>query len=817
MRDFLSDCVNALRQWRARPGLWAAIVVTLALGIGANTAVFSVIHSFLLRPLPFPDADRLVMVYNTYPKNDLIFAGTSIPDYLDRKEGAPSIEDLAMLNQSFLSLTLGDVPERLIATRTTPSLFSVLQAKAAFGRVLDPADADEGAPPVVVLSHSLWQRLYGADRTVLGRDLILSGRNHRIVGVMPEGFAFPDTNRQLYVPFVFKPEEKTDNERGNEYSISVGRLKPGATVAGANAEMAVLVDRISARIPEAKAFYDSSGFGGRAEPLQKFFVGELAGLLALLQAATVFVLLIAAANVANLLLAQGLARRREFSVRSAMGAGRGQLFRQVVAEALLASLAGAALGLLVAQTCLLLMGDQLTTRMGGSLFAPSIDGNVLTFTLVMSVGIALLISLLPAFVVSGHSLVQGLKDGGHGTTSSRMTQISRSTLVVVQLALSVALLIGAGLLLRSFERLNNVDPGFNPQNLYSAALVLNGEPYAEPAARARFYESAQTGIRAIPGVQSVGAISGLPFTDMASAGASFSIKGEVYDATHAVPHAYQRQIDEGYLDAARVPLLLGRNFTEADRVGAPAVVIIDKLLADKHFPGQDPIGKQVSNGNNDGEGPLWRTVVGVVGNVKVNDLGADARKETMYTSLRQEPANMVAIIVRSAMPRDELTARIRGVFKKLDPGLPLFDVKTMQERIGESLGPRRAPMQLLLVFALIALALAAVGIYAVLAFLVGQRSGEIGVRMAIGAGKKDILRMIMKQSTHLIIVGIVVGLITALLIGRSLAAQLFGVSPYDPLTYAAVITLLALVALGASLIPARRASVIDPLQALRQE
>lgn len=815
MRVFISDLIQAFRQWRARPGLWLAIVVTLALGIGANTAVFSVINSLLLRPLPFANADRLVMVYNTYPKMDLLFAGTSIPDYLDRKAGAPSFEELAMLNQDFLSLTLGETPERISATGTTPSLFSVLQSTALFGRVLEEDDAKEGALPVVVLGHSLWQRLYGADRTVLGRDLVLSGRNYRIVGVMAEGFAFPDADRQLYVPLAFTAAQRSDDERGNEYSISIGRLKPGATIEGANAEMALLVQRVGERLPDYRTFFESSGFGGRARYLQDFFVGELSAMLTLLQAATVFVLLIAAANVANLLLAQGLARRREFSVRSAMGAGRGQLFRQVVAESLLASIAGAVLGLLVAQGCIWLLGGQLTQRMGGSLFVPEIDGQVLLFALAVSVLVALLISVLPALVVSRHSLVQGLKDGGHGTTSSRLTQVSRSALVVVQLALSVALLIGAGLLLRSFSRLNAVDPGFNPEHLYSAAVALSGDRYEELPAVSRFFEQALTEIRALPGVQNAGLISGLPFSPMANSTASFSIKGEVYDATHSAPHAYQRVIDPGYVDAARIPLLRGRNFTSADSADATPVAIIDKLLADKHFPGLDPIGKQLGNGGTNTE--QWRTVVGVVGTVKINDLGDDVRKETMYVPVAQSPSRMAALIVRSDMAQDALSQRIRSAFKKVDPGQAIFDIKTMQERIHDSLGPRRAPMQLLLVFASVALVLAAVGIYAVLAFLVGQRSGEIGVRMAIGAGRQDILRMVLRQSTHLVMMGIAIGVVAALLIGRWLATQLFGVSQYDPLTYIGVVCLLALVALGASLIPARRASSIDPLRALRQD
>ncbi len=816
MRHFFSDLMHAARQWRARPGLWLAIVVTLALGIGANTAVFSVINGVLLRPLPFADADRLVMVYNTYPKNDLAFAGTSIPDYLDRKTGAPSFEDLAMFNQISLNLTLGQTPEQLSAARVTPSFFSVLQSGAAIGRVLDEADAEEGAAPVAVLSHGLWQRLYGADRTIIGRELVLSGRNYQIIGVMPEDFAFPDRQRDLFVPFAFNAEQRGDQERGNEYSMSIGRLKPDASIAGANAEMDLLVQRLGARLPDYQTFIASSGFTGRAEYLQKFFVGDLSGLLGLLQAATLFVLLIAAANVANLLLAQGLARRREFSVRAAMGAGRAQLFRQVVAESLLATVVGAGLGLLVAQGCLALMGGQLLQRMGGSLFTSSIDGTVLAFTLVVSVLVALLISILPVMVVAGPSLVEGLKDGGHGTTSSRLTRISRSGLVVVQLALSVTLLIGAGLMLRSFDRLSSVGPGFEPGDLYSAAYALNGEQYAEASARSRFIENALGGIREIPGVSAAGMISGLPFSPMANSSGTFGIRGEVYDATHVPPHAFQRIVDEGFFPASAVPLLLGRNFNAADHADANRVVIIDKLLADKHFAGKNPIGQQLSRGDND-ENTQWMTVVGVVGTVKASELGAEVRKETMYVPMRQTSVPVGALVVRAKMPREVLTTRIRAVMKRVDPGQPIFDIQTMQERIDASLGPQRAPMQLLLVFACVALVLAAIGIYAVLAFLVGQRASEIGVRMAIGAGRGDILKLVMGQSAALVGLGLGIGVAAALLFGRVLGAQLYGISAYDPLTYIVVVVLLALVATVASLVPARRASTMDPLRALRQE
>ena len=822
MTSIFGQLRQATRQMRARPGLWLAIILTLALGIGANTAVFSVVNRMLLQPLGFKDADRLVMVYNTYPNNDLKFAGTSVPDYLDRKEGAPAFAAIAMLSQDFLSLNRGDTPERLLATRTTPSLFTVLKASAALGRILTESDTEAGAVPVTVLSHVLWRRLYDNDPSVLGKDIVLNGRNVRIVGIMPAGFAFPDQDRELYVPMIFTPAQKTDDERGNENAISIARLAPGASIESANAQMKVLVDRVSARLPDFKEFYESSGFGGRAEYLQPFFVGELRSMITLLQAATLLVLLIAAANVANLLLAQGLARRREFAVRAAIGAGRSQLFRQLIAEALLASFAGAALGLLVAKACLLLMGGQLTQRMGGSLLLPGLDTQVVIFSLSLAVVVAVLIAIVPAVVVS-HSLASGLRDGGRGNTGSRLTQMSRSSLVVMQLSLSVALLIGAGLLLRSFARLSDVDPGFKADGLYSAALILGREHYPDAPERARFYESALRDVRALPGVSSAGLISGLPFTQMAAAGASFSIKGAVYDASHPMPHAYQRVIDEGYVEAAGVPLIAGRNFNSADRANTTPVAIVDKIFADKHFAGLDPIGKQITFGSEnllaDGSAPQirWMTIVGVVGSVKANDLGVSEVKETMYLALQQDAPAFVAIVIRSNLAPAALSSQVRGVLKKIDPGLPLFDIKTMHERISDSLGPRRAPMQLLLAFAGVALLLATVGIYAVLAFLVGQRTGEIGVRVAIGAQSNDIMKMIFTHSAKLIALGLIIGLAGASVLARSLAAQLFDVSPYDPATFISVLMLLAIVALSASLIPARRACAIDPLRALRPE
>jgi predicted permease len=816
MHNVLSIFWQAFRQMRSRKGLWCAVVITLALGIGANTAVFSVVNRMLVQPLPFPDAKRLVMVYNTYPKNDLVFAGTSIPDYLDRKDGAPSFAGLAMFTKDFMSFNAGDAPERLLATRTTPSLFTVLKSRAALGRTLIDADALEGAAPVVVLSHRFWQRVYAGDSSVLGKDLKLSGRNYSIVGVMPAEFAFPDRDRELYVPMMFSAREKSDAERGNEYSTSIGRLKPGASIASANAEMKVLIDRIMARSPEAKAFYEASGFGGRAEFLQTFYVGELAGLLRLLQAATLLVLLIAVANVANLLLAQGLARRREFSVRAAIGAGRLQLFRQLMAEALLAAIAGATLGLLVAKACLMLMGAQLTQRTGGSLLQPALDAPVLLFTLVIAIVVALLVSLIPAFVVQ-RSVTLGLRDGGHGSTAGKLTQLSRASLVIMQLTLSVALLIGAGLLLRSFERLSAVDPGFRAEGLYSAAVVLGAQQYPEATQRANFYEATLRGIRAIPGVSNAGITIGLPFTPMASAGASFRIKGEVYDATRTPPHAFQRVIDAGYLDAAKVPLLMGRNFSASDRADSAPVVLIDKIFADKHFAGQNPIGKQVTRGDSRDPSTAWSTVIGVVGAVKSSDLSADVRKETLYAPLLQTPGDFVSIVIRSDLAAAVLSQNVRQVLQKIDPGLPLFDIQSMQSRISASLGPKRAPMQLLVVFAGVALLLAAVGTYAVLAFLVGQRSGEIGLRVAIGAVRGDILRMVLGHSVKLIGIGLVLGLGAAVLLARGLASQLFGVSPYDPSTYFAVLSLLAIIGLVASVIPAQRACSVDPLRALRGE
>ena len=705
---------------------------------------------------------------------------------------------------------------------TTPIRFTVLKASAALGRTLLTSDTEAGAVPVTVLSHVLWRRLYGNDPSVLGKDIVLNGRNVRIVGIMPAGFAFPDQDRELYVPMIFTPAQKTDDERGNENAISIARLAPGASIESANAQMKVLVDRVSARLPDFKEFYESSGFGGRAEYLQPFFVGELRSMITLLQAATLLVLLIAAANVANLLLAQGLARRREFAVRAAIGAGRSQLFRQLIAEALLASFAGAALGLLVAKACLLLMGGQLTQRMGGSLLLPGLDAQVVVFSLASALVVAVLIAIVPTVVVN-HSLVSGLGDGGRGNTGSRLTQMSRSSLVVMQLSLSVALLIGAGLLLRSFARLSDVDPGFKADGLYSAALILGREHYPDAPERARFYVSALRDVRALPGVSSAGLISGLPFTQMAAAGASFSIKGAVYDASHPMPHAYQRVIDEGYVEAAGVPLIAGRNFNSADRANTTPVAIVDKIFADKHFAGVDPIGKQITFGSEnllaDGSAPQvrWMTIVGVVGSVKANDLGVSEVKETMYLALQQDAPAFVAIVIRSNLAPAALSSQVRGVLKKIDPGLPLFDIKTMHERISDSLGPRRAPMQLLLVFAGVALLLATVGIYAVLAFLVGQRTGEIGLRVAIGAQLNDIMQMIFTHSAKLIALGLVIGLAGALVLARSLAAQLFGVSPYDPATYISVLMLLAIVALGASLIPARRACAIDPLRALRTE
>jgi predicted permease len=812
---------QTLRGLAAQPLFVATTVLTLALGIGANTTIFSVVNGLLLQPLPYPDGERLVQVYNVYPKTGLDYAGTSIPDYLDRREQAAALADLALYHGMSFNLADSGTPQRLTGLRATPSLFTTLSVSTALGRTFIDTEARIGADKVVVLSHALWQHQFAADPQIVGRDLRLNGESYRVVGVMSRGFAFPNRETQLWVPFAFTAEQMSDEERGNEFSESIGRLQPGATIEQLDAQMDVIVQRNADRFgsvddpraARAADFYRNGGFLGRARSLRAQWVGDLKPVLVLLQGVVGLVLLIACANVANLMLTRLFSRQKELSVRTALGAGYGRIARQLLLEALLLSLGGAVAGIGLAFLGLQLLGllgldqNQLNDQI-------RIDGAVLLFTLGVAVATALLFGLLPVLALRGARPFEALKEGGRNLGGGQRARHTRNTLVVAQIALAVTLLAGAGLLIRSFAEVSREDAGFVSGGLITARISLPMAGYPEPEDHARFYERALAELRAIPGVRHASYVSNLPFGENYWT-SSYRIEGQDTAPGEPSPHGYGRTVDEDFFAAMQIPVLRGRVFTPADIRGSERVVVIDELLARKHFPDGDALGRRICR-KCDGDAEWW-TIVGVVGTVKNADLADEVTKESYYFSFRQLTNDQGFFVLDSALPTGSLATPLQEAILRVDPEQPLYDIKTLDERIRISMAGRQTPMVLLALFAGLAILLSAVGIYGVLAYAVEQRTNEFGVRMAMGAHPRDIVGMVFGQAGRIALIGLAVGLLGSLLLNRFLRAQLFGIDAGDPLTLAAVSGTLGAIALAASWLPARRAARVQPMEALRYE
>jgi len=811
--NLISNINYSIRQILKQPGFAIAVVLTLALGIGANSAIFSMINGMMLQPLPYPDSEDLVMIHNTYPMNGLDTAGVSIPDYVDRRDRTDSFESTALFTWEGMNLTSTDQPRRLLVLRTTPSLFDVLRTSPMLGAPLSDAHTEPGNDRAAVLSHALWQSAFGGSEDIVGETIQLDGTAYNVEGVMPASFVFPNQDIQIWVPFAFTEEQLSNDERGREYSMMIARLAPGSTIEQAQSQ----VDRIheinrEMAPAEITAFWENSGFGGRVTDYRKELIGDLAQPLWLLQIAVALVLVIACANVANLMLARVTARQGELNIRSALGAGRRRLVGQLLTESMLLSLAGAVVGIGVAYAGLQFM---IATGLGSSnaLFDVQLDASVLVFTLGLGLLTGVVFGVFPALSAAGADTAATLKESGRTTTGSKGAGVTRSGLVVAQVAIAAVLLVGSGLLILSFAKLQDTNPGFNAEGVLTASLSMPENDYATTAAVQDFHDRLIGRLGAIPGVTAVGMTNTAPFGG-GNSQASYDIEGYTPPPGVNAPHGMIRRVDGGYFEALQIPLLRGRLFEPADDSGNPPA-IIDEVLAEKYFSDVDPIGRRI--GFDDEENPQWFSVVGVVGAVKHEGLAGTSEKETYYLPFRQSSVSGPTIVIRTAVNPASVIAQLREAVHAVDPELPLGQVQTMQELIDVSLQVRRAPMLLLIVFSVVALALSAVGLYGVLAYSITQRTSELGMRIALGARMSDITTLVLRQSGLLVAIGIGLGLVAAVGLTRLIENQLYGIDRLDPMVFGGVALFLAIVAIAACLLPARRAARVDPIEALHHQ
>lgn len=810
----MSDLRYALRSLFKTPGFALIAIATLALCIGANSAIFSVVHAILLKPYPWPDSQNLVYVYNTYPLMGLPNAGVSIPDYLDRRAGVAGFADSAMFHSRSYNLSATGEPERITGLRATPSLFTTLQTAAARGRVFTDTDAQPGNDHVIVLSHTLWKNRFGGDPALVGQTIRLNTEAYTVIGIMPEGFYFPSPRTQAWVPFTFSPAEKTDDERGNEYSSMIARLKPGVSTAAVQRDLGLIQARNAERLTDAREFYKNSGFGGRTNGFLEQNVGNIRAMLWLVQAGVAAALLIGCANVASLLLARAVARERELAIRAALGAGRARLMRLLLTESLLLFLAGGTLGLLVAQWSLSALNALGLSTLPRA-FGVELDFSVFAFTLACALLTGLAFGALPAWSASRGDAAAALKEAGTRGSAGKRTTFLRAALVVGEIALAVMLLSTAGLLVRSFEKLQQENPGFNPGGVITAKLDLPTAKYDLPEKRTAFAEAALTRLRALPGVRAAGLTDVLPFTGNNSSG-SYSSPDIVVPPGAPAPHGQQRAVDPGYFKTMGLTLLRGRLFTDADNANTQKVVVVDKLLADRYWPGQDPLGKRISRGGDDAHPLIW-IIVGVVAPIKFQSLEENVKKETLYFPFAQRAPTNLALVVKTDGDPSTLTAAVREAVRFADPEQPVYDVRTMQQRMDEVAQTRRAPMLLLSLFSGVALLLAVLGVYGVLAFSVAQRTSEFGVRIALGASAGDIAKLVLRQGARLVLLGIVVGLAGYLALSHIVGRLLYGVAATDPATLSIAPIVLAVAALAACVLPVRQAVRVNPIEALRAE
>jgi predicted permease len=814
MGTLMQDVKYGIRMLVKNPGFTAIAILTLALGIGANTAIFSVVNSVLLRPLPFPDPDRLVTIWGTHSKLNETTRALSYPDIADLQSQNTAFENVAAYDESSVTLTGSGEPLHLNSARVNANMFSLLRVAPILGRAFAPGE-DRAGNYVTILSHSLWKSQFHGDPSVIGRSVAIDGRSYTIVGVMPPGFAFPlDSDPpQLWTTYsaLATPtngQKSGTEERGSHFLAAIARVKTGVTMEQANQDTQLLGQRL------AKQYTDTNKYLGlRAEPALGALVGDVRAQLYILLGAVALVLLIGCANVANLLLARATGRRREIAIRAAMGASRGRIVRQLLIESGILSIAGGACGLVVA-----VWGTEFFARLAADqiprLAGVGIDGSVLAFTLGASILTGIVFGLAPALQLSRLELTETLKESGRGAGQSSRQNRSRSLLVASEMTLAVILLTGAGLLIKSLSKLENVNPGFNPHGVISYVVDLPDPRYPKSEQAEAFFRQLFEQVRAIPGVDSASGTIPLPLSDDAIR-TSYQIEGRPVSASDE-PHVHFRAIGLEYFQTMGIPLLKGRDFNDGDGSEKTSVIIVNKEFVAQAFPGENPIGKHIKPGvGSEGKEP-WREIVGVVGDVKHQALNRADTPEC-YVPEGQIGFGSMYGVVRTSLPPSSLIPMIREQVKAIDKDVPIYHVKSMDDYVAESVALPRLDSTLLGIFAGLALVLAVVGIYGVMSYGVAQRTNEIGVRMTLGAQRADVVRLVLSQGLGIAVAGVAVGIVGALGATQLLSKILFGVSPADPLTFAEVAVALVACALVACYIPAWRATKVDPMVALRYE
>lgn len=811
MDSIIKDIRYGVRGLLKHPGFTAIVVITLALGIGASTAIFSVVDSVLLRRLPYRTAERIVAIQELNPEGKR--GQSTSANFLDWRAQQTVFEHLTAIKTTTTNLALSDHAERIDLAQTNADFFDVFGITPQYGRLFIPQDEQAGHEPVVVMSNALWQRRFGSDPSLVGKSITLDGKNYNVIGIAPPGFQYPDKTELWLPPLKLVPElypgQDVTQTRRMGYLWVVALLKPGVSVQQAASEMETITARLRQQYPDT----NNKRFN-RVVSLHEHLVGDTNKLLWLLLGAVTFVLLIGCANVANLLLASGASRQKEMAIRAALGASRWRVIRQLFTESTILALTGGTVGLLIAFWGLAAITKLLPADFP-RLSEIHMDLRVLGFTFAASMLTGILFGLAPAFQISRSDVQEAIRETGRGASGSRRQSRFRQALIVAEVALSVVLLAGAGLLFRSFLRLQSVDTGFVSQQVLTARLTPSGPNYANDADFVKFYNQVIEKVSAVPGVQDVGIINTLPLYKGPTSG--FRVEGRPVTTPDKWPSVNYRVVSPNYFRAMGIPVLQGRAYSDRDNENAPLVMMVNQQLAREIFPDENPVGKRITFGGTGADGqPRWFEIVGVVANVRSDEL-REAPVAELYFSSQQDLWPAMSLVVRSSVEPSSLSASVRQAVNEVDRSVPVADVKTMEHIVSESITQPRFNLFLLGLFSAVAMVLSAAGIYGVTAYTVTQRTHELGIRIALGAQVTDVLKMVLGQGMAVIGVGLLLGLVAAFGLVRFLRSLLFGVGENDPLTFVAITVVLMLVALIACYIPARRATKVDPLVALRTE